>query len=267
MNLNLTVQITDEKTSIHFENSQDRLTIVKTDQPTLALKEPAIFFLLKENQLLAIGQTAHQANYQTIAFDKIITLTPAWEIELDYLEQLFVADVQANGIQLLGEPVDYQMIPKNQLKTVTAYKEQIEVVLENFGYRLNKKVEPKKAKPAKARHKWTKEVSQIEFHVDTRQSKATVLWQKRNEMLIKAGATMMPEAPLNKDGSVGFSAKMGDKIRDDHKHQFKNFVTTEDIILKSVNEVGLFLYYAGTNSWLELIDDNGKTINEWTVVE
>ena len=49
--------------------------------------------------------------------------------------------------------------------------------------------------------------------------------------------------------------------------QFKDFVTTEDIVLKSVNEVGLFLYFAGTNSWLELVDENGKTLNEWTVVE
>ena len=86
-------------------------------------------------------------------------------------------------------------------------------------------------------------------------------------MLIKAGATMMPEAPLNKDGSVGFSARFGEKLRDERKGQFKDFVTTEDIILKSVNEVGLFLYFAGTNSWLELVDKNGKTLNEWTVVE
>ncbi|MFD1900942.1 hypothetical protein GQR36_14845 [Enterococcus termitis] len=47
----------------------------------------------------------------------------------------------------------------------------------------------------------------------------------------------------------------------------KNYVTTDDIILKSVNEVGLFLYFGGTNSWLELTDKDGKTINEWTVVE
>lgn len=51
------------------------------------------------------------------------------------------------------------------------------------------------------------------------------------------------------------------------KGRFKDFVTTEDIVLKSVNEVGLFLYFAGTNSWLELVDENGKTLNEWTVVE
>ena len=40
-------------------------------------------------------------------------------------------------------------------------------------------------------------------------------------MLIKAGATMMPEAPLNKDGSVGFSARFGEKLRDERKVNLK----------------------------------------------
>ena len=86
-------------------------------------------------------------------------------------------------------------------------------------------------------------------------------------MLIKKWATMMKEAPLNKDGSIGFSAKMGDKIRSGNLGKFTKFVTTEDIILKSVNEVCLFLYFAGTNSWLEMIDKDCKTLNELTVVE
>lgn len=82
-------------------------------------------------------------------------------------------------------------------------------------------------------------------------------------MLIKSGATLMPKAPLNKDGSIGFSAKFGEKLRDEHKAHIKNFTTTQDIVLKSV---GLFLYFAGTNSWLELVDENGKSLNEWTIV-
>lgn len=41
----------------------------------------------------------------------------------------------------------------------------------------------------------------------------------------------------------------------------------EDIVLKSVNEVGLFFYFVGINSWLELVDENGKILNEWIVVE
>lgn len=86
-------------------------------------------------------------------------------------------------------------------------------------------------------------------------------------MLLKAGAKLMPIAPLNKDGSVGFSAKMGEKLRLDYQDKIKDFVTTKDIVLKSVNEVGLLLYFAGTNSWLELLDSDGKSIDEWTKIE
>lgn len=78
---------------------------------------------------------------------------------------------------------------------------------------------------------------------------------------------MKPKPELNKDGSLGFSAKFAEKLRSEHTDSFDNFVTTKDIILKSVNEVGLFLYFGGTNSWLVLKDDNGKSINEWTVVK
>lgn len=145
-------------------------------------------------------------------------------------------------------------------------------MLQAFGYTLNPERRPEtktesKPKSVKARHRWSKVVSEIEFFIDTRESKATVLWQKRNEMLLKAGAQMMPSAPLNKDGSLGFAAKMGEKIRADHASQVKDFKTTEDIVLKSVNEIGLFLYFGGTNSWLEMVDKDGKTINEWTVVD
>ncbi|MEN2262608.1 hypothetical protein AAH971_14500, partial [Enterococcus faecalis] len=99
-------------------------------------------------------------------------------------------------------------------------KETVTFILERFRYSLFTKPAPNKARPAKERHKWTKEVSQIPFYIDTRQSTATVFWQKRNEMLIKAGGTMMPEAPLNKDVSVGFSARFGEKLRDELKRQF-----------------------------------------------
>ncbi|WP_301452404.1 hypothetical protein [Bifidobacterium mongoliense] len=37
-------------------------------------------------------------------------------------------------------------------------------------------------------------------------------------------------------------------------------------MLRSVNEVGLFLYYGRTNGWLVLRDGDGRTIHDWTVV-
>jgi len=42
---------------------------------------------------------------------------------------------------------------------------------------------------------------------------------------------------------------------------------TADVKLRSVNEVGTFLYFAGTNSWLQLKSPEGKTLNELTVVK
>ena len=263
MDLHLTVDLKKTKTLIDLAD-QAHLIIEQTTK--LPKKEAVILFLLRDNQLVALGLAEEKATYKEVSFDHSILLKPTWDTELAYLAQAFLDDAKESGLTLEATPTTVK-IPKSAVATVTNYKETVTFILERFGYSLFKKPAPKKARPAKARHKWTKEVSQIPFYIDTRQSKATVFWQKRNEMLIKAGATMMPEAPLNKDGSVGFSARFGEKLRDERKGQFKDFVTTEDIVLKSVNEVGLFLYFAGTNSWLELVDENGKTLNEWTVVE
>ena len=49
--------------------------------------------------------------------------------------------------------------------------------------------------------------------------------------------------------------------------KIKDYVTTDNVILKSVNEVGHFLYFAGTNSWMILKDKDGKTIHEYSTVE
>ncbi len=68
-------------------------------------------------------------------------------------------------------------------------------------------------------------------------------------MVLKAGAKLKQEMPLNKDGSIGFSARFTEKLRADRPGQDLGFCD-EDIVLKSVNEVGIFLYYAGTNGWL-----------------
>ncbi|WP_054700207.1 hypothetical protein [Secundilactobacillus odoratitofui] len=78
---------------------------------------------------------------------------------------------------------------------------------------------------------------------------------------------MKAEPTLNADGSLGFSARFAQQLRAEHQTAFNNnFVTTEDIVLKSTNEVGLFLYFAGTNSWLQFKDADGKTLDEWAAV-
>ncbi|MGO2763760.1 MAG: hypothetical protein ACTILJ_06580 [Pseudolactococcus laudensis] len=45
-----------------------------------------------------------------------------------------------------------------------------------------------------------------------------------------------------------------------------DMVTTADIHLKSVNEVGHLLYFAGTNSWLILKDKTGQTLSSHTII-
>lgn len=135
------------------------------------------------------------------------------------------------------------------------------------GPAVKKSVEKSVKKGGKAQHRWSKELVAIEFYARVGEAKATVVWQKRNEVVIKAGAHMMKETPLNKDGSIGFGARFALTLRREHEHQFEDFVTTEDIVLKSVNEVGHFLYFGGRNSWLELMDAGGRTIDEWTRVE
>ncbi|ALS02511.1 hypothetical protein ATZ33_14325 [Enterococcus silesiacus] len=268
MEIKLEVLITETKTSITFNHTQGTIDIYEYVDNEIKLNQPTVYLSLKNNTIVSIGQTEAGLFQDAADFNKLITITPPWDIELNYLEQSFLTEAAENGLTLAHTSQAELNIPTSSNKTVANYKDEILLILEKFGYYFKQQEEPKKAKakPAKARHKWTKEVSQIEFFIDTRDSQATALWHKRNEMLLKSGATMMPTPPLNKDGSLGFSAKMGERIRADHVDKIKNFVTTEDIILKSVNEVGLFLYFGGTNSWLELVDANGKTLNEWTVV-
>ncbi|MBP1046064.1 hypothetical protein I6N96_07195 [Enterococcus sp. BWM-S5] len=273
MEIKVSVLIEESKTTIQFGKDNGTIDIIKKTNKEIVTEQPAVCLTLKDRTVVGIGQSADQKLTENEDVDHIIAITPSWEIELAYLEQFLLSEAEKSGKLIDTVRTEKMKIPANRKKAIAVYGEEILTVLHTFGYELHTEAQPveaeekSKPKPAKARHRWSKAVSEIEFVVDTRESKATVVWQKRNEMLLKAGAKMMPSAPLNKDGSLGFAAKMGEKIRADHADQIKNFKTTEDIILKSVNEVGLFLYFGGTNSWLEMFDKDGKTINEWTVVE
>ena len=119
----------------------------------------------------------------------------------------------------------------------------------------------------KANHKWSKDVSVIEFTFTDRGSEGKVYWQKRKELLLKAGAKLTPDPQLNKDGTLNYSAKVAKSFRADHEAQIKDGVTTEDIIFPSPNELGIFLRYGGDNTWTGLVDKDGKTLHDWSVVE
>ena len=264
MSVDTQVTFSKQKTTITIDTLDTQIQLIETKTLPKKLDKLSLYLLYNEKELFLIGNKNKIETANTKHLTQLITIFLPKDIEVIYLERHLSNLALEKGIKLI-ETTEIA-IPENIQKQLAKLVETILLILEKMGYPLQP-VEKKKAKPRKARHKWTKEVSEKEFFIDTRSSQATVMWIKRNQMLIKKGATMMKEAPLNKDGSVGFSAKMGDKIRSENLDKFKNFVTTEDIILKSVNEVGLFLYFAGTNSWLEMIDKDGQTLNELTVVE
>ncbi|MDT2747991.1 hypothetical protein [Vagococcus fluvialis] len=263
MTLSTQVTFGKNKTVITSDSLETVLTLSNIKTIPSKLNEDSTYLLYEDKTPIFIGSKKELTTFEKKG-NFLVEIQTKQDIEPIYLNRMLKTEALEQGLSLTGE-VDFS-VPANITSTFKELLSYMLLILEKMGYPLQA-VEKKKSKLTKARHKWTKEVSEKEFFIDTRSSKATVMWIKRNQMLIKKGATMMKEAPLNKDGSVGFSAKMGDKIRSENLDKFKNFVTTEDIILKSVNEVGLFLYFAGTNSWLEMIDKDGKTLNELTVVE
>ncbi|MCL2436832.1 MAG: hypothetical protein FWD00_02205 [Clostridiales bacterium] len=116
----------------------------------------------------------------------------------------------------------------------------------------------------KDRHKWSEEISDIEFVFTDRGSYGKVFWKRRKELVLKAGAKLTPDPQLNKDGSLNFSAKFAKALRADHADKIVDDTTTEDIIFPSPNELGIFLRFGGDNTWENLKDKDGKSLHEWS---
>ena len=164
-----------------------------------------------------------------------------------------------------------QKVPSHQTKVLTAYLDKLTPYLDLLGYQF-KAVQETPAAPAKssgkAQYRFTKAIAEIPFYVDYDGAKAEVQWLKRNDMVIKKGAVLKHDMPLNQDGAVGFSQKFALTLRQEHADDIgSDFVTTADIHLKSVNEVGHLLYFAGTNSWLILKDQAGQTLSSHAIVK
>ncbi|MFZ2850583.1 MAG: hypothetical protein WAZ49_08860 [Lactococcus raffinolactis] len=164
-----------------------------------------------------------------------------------------------------------QKVPSHQTKVLTAYLNKLTPYLDLLGYQF-KAVQETPAAPAKssgkAQYRFTKAIAEIPFYVDYDGAKAEVQWLKRNDMVIKKGAVLKHDMPLNQDGAVGFSQKFALTLRQEHADDIgSDFVTTADIHLKSVNEVGHLLYFAGTNSWLILKDQAGQTLSSHAIVK
>jgi len=88
----------------------------------------------------------------------------------------------------------------------------------------------------KENHKWSPEISDIEFFFTDWGSDGRVFWQRRKELVLKAGAHLAPDPQLNKDGTLNFSAKVGKSLRAEHADKIEDGLTTEDIVFPSPNE-------------------------------
>lgn len=259
--IKLAVEIDQDNTKVQFDE-QGKIMIYRDLKEAPTLKNDVVLVYFKGREALAVdyGQKIDKKTLK--AADNLVTISVPWDIEAKDLAQQMLDVWQDNALKTTGL-FEMQKIAANHFPVAAKYQKELFEILATFGYE-NEKV---KKKPAKAQHRWNKKVSEIPFYIDYNDSKGEVVWQKRNEMVLKAGAKLKQEIPLNKDGSVGFSARLTEKLRADHADKISNFTTTEDIVLKSVNEVGIFLYYAGTNGWLVLKDKDGKTIDEYTVVK
>ena len=241
--LETTVQFAEEKVIILPENNQGKIVIYYKKGKTQPSEAPSLYLACQEKNIYKIETTPN--------LDPTIVITPPEALPITALTQSFTHLVHEDKVRGSSE--------------IIQYVENCQLLLEKFGFIFQSK--PQKKRPVKAQHRFRKELSTIEFYVDDFEAKATVIWQKRNEMCIKKGAILRPTYALNKDGSVGLNARMGMQLRQEQADKINDFTTIDDIVLKSVNEVGLFLYFGGTNGWLVLTDKNNKTIDEWSAVK
>lgn len=230
--MQLQVEMTDQQTTVTLPDEQGQLVFAQA-----ALTKP-------EHGVLLRVQNGHFAGFDEGDADEFIAITMPWTSEPQYLQK-----------GLLGDT-----IPKAQ----QAYVTQIAQILTRFGIHFEA---PAKKRPAKAQHRFNKALADTPFTIDHEGAKATVYWRKRNEMEILPGAELSLTPHLTKAGNKGFDTRFSEKLRAEHQDAIDGDHTKVSVVLRSVNEVGLFLYYGGTNSWLQLKDAQGKTLDEWTKVQ
>jgi hypothetical protein len=242
----LTITLTAAQTTVTLPAEQGQIVFSKEK---LALPDHGVQIPVQAGHLAPTAETA--AEY--------ITITLPWSTEPTYVERFLQARAEGAALAL----------PANQETGLADYLQLLDQLLTRFGIQSGPAATPKPTtkKPMKARHRFDKALVNEPFHVARNGSRATVYWTKRNEMTIKAGATLTTKLPLNRDGSLRYGTKYGQKLRDDHAAAIADHRTTADVHLRSVNEVGLFLYFGDTNGWLELINDRGQTLDELTRVD
>ena len=255
MTTSFTGDFSDDKVTIQLGDKGQ--IICYMEKPEIVNDESA-FFIIKDQEL--IGMSLGSVDNFDRATRYLEIRMPENIIPTDFFYFL-TKEMDQFGYNLA---VDYKLkISQASLKVYQTYWDQISPLLAAFGLRF---VAPKKSRQ-KPRHKFLKSLAEVPFKVDYQGSHATVYWVKNNEFVVKAGAKLNEKVPLTKAGLISFAGKFGLRLRQEHEKQLKNDVLLEDITLRSVNEVGTFLYFAGTNSWLQLKAPDGKTLHELTVVK
>ena len=251
--ITINTDYTDTTLNVPLGDSQIVLTN-KVPNPSANV----VTLYLKNEQLLSIDQVPNN-----VMATRAVVITPPTSLAANklalYIDELAVAA----KLKLESSMADH--LTDNQHETVKAYWTEVSPLLALLGITVAKK----KRMPAKPQHRFKSAITEVPFNTDFVGTKATIYWQKRNEMRLVAGAKMLADAPLKADGSLGVDARFAKQIRAEHADAFdpETLITTKDIILKSVNEIGLFLYFGGTNSWLVFKGPDDRTIHDWTVVQ
>ncbi|WP_204122354.1 hypothetical protein [Lacticaseibacillus mingshuiensis] len=249
--IEMNVQLDGATTTVTLANTQGQLIFSPlNDVPSDA---HTVVFYLKDRHLADREKADEQG-----------VLRLPWTVEPEFVTR-WLANQQGES------PVT--VIPLAQEKALAPYFDLLTQVLSRLGIHLAPVPAPtpasaaSKPHPAKARHRFDKALVTTPFTVSRNGSRATVYWVAAKEMLVKAGAVLTQEPLMNKDGSLRYGTKYGDKLRDDNAGAIAHFMLIKDVSLRSVNEVGLFLYFGDTNGWLELRDAQGRTLDELTRVD
>ena len=225
---------------------------------TTATAQPGITTLYYENSKLIGVQSLSAEKKPT----RVVQIKTPETIEAEYFERFIINKAKEKGIKL--EDHTEHSVPANQQKRMADYWQDLSPIITLLGLNLVSS----KSRPAKAQHRWNSKVAKVKFSTIYEGTRATIYWRKRNEVVILSGAKMKSEPELNANGKLGFAARFATQLRQEHVNSFaEDFITVEDVVLKSINEVGLFLYFGNTNSWLQFKDENNRTIDEWTIVK
>lgn len=222
--------------------------------------EPHSIFILMRNKQV-VGMSLGSLN-NTDDDTKFLEILVPENLKASDFFYCMTKELEVSGYKLNA---DYEIdISEKNLNECQNYWQTTLPVLMAFGLTLTKPVPMKKGKP---RHKFSKKLAETPFTVDYQGSQATVYWVKAGQFIVKKGAKLVKNPPLTKAGIVGFAGRFGLQLRQEHEKEISDDMLIDDVTLRSVNEVGTFLYFAGTNSWLQLKDPDGKTLNELTIVK